>query len=122
MRKATTFAVLFIAVSLLSFSGLEEVFAQEGTHTTKVTASVRWNNTNWHTTPHPKPTSFRVTKEGEIFGFVEGGTSFRQINVVGDFGGARIQRFEIDDHYHYIVEGEIAYTLKEISLALGKLQ
>jgi hypothetical protein len=41
-----------------------------------------------------------------------------QYNVPNDIG-VRVQRFEIQDHYHYIVEGEIANTLSELSARLA---
>lgn len=78
----------------------------------------RFNNGNWYTIPHPKIAEFTVRDDGSAYGLTENGISFVQFNVPNDFG-IRVQRFEIQDHYHYVIEGEIANTLEELSARLA---
>ncbi len=78
----------------------------------------RFNNENWYTIPHPKIAEFTVRDDGSAYGLTENGISFVQFNVPNDFG-IRVQRFEIQDHYHYVIEGEIANTLEELSARLA---
>src|SRR5690606_40674691 len=80
---------------------MHQVEAQETV--TKVTASVRWNNQNWFTSVHPTPETFEVTSEGEVFGTTTNGIPFTQTNVPNE-AGVRVQKFVIQDHYHFIVE------------------
>jgi len=47
----------------------------------------------------PKPTYFRVTSDGEIFGLLEDGTPFRQVNIEADF---RLQKFSWSGGSWYI--------------------
>jgi hypothetical protein len=89
------------------------------TTTQNSTPAVRFNNENWFTIPHPKVASFSVHADGSASGFLETGVPFSQVNVPNDLG-IRIQRFELEDHYHYIVEGEIAYTQAELSVKLAQ--
>lgn len=81
-------------------------------------ATVRFNNENWHTLPHPEVAEFTVQTDGSAFGRLVTGVPFYQYNVPNDLG-IRVQRFEIDDHYHYIVDGEIAYTMTDLSIKLA---
>ncbi len=81
-------------------------------------ATVRFNNENWYALPHPKVAEFTVRDDGSAYGLTETGVSFIQYNVPNDVG-IRVQRFEIEDHYHYIVDGEIANTLEELSMQLA---
>jgi hypothetical protein len=81
-------------------------------------ATVRFNNENWFTLPHPKVAEFTMRTDGSAYGLTETGVSFMQYNVPNDYG-IRVQRFEIEDHYHYIVEGEIADTLTDLSIKLA---
>lgn len=78
----------------------------------------RFNRENWFTTPHPQVATFVVAADGSAYGTTTTAIPFRQINVPND-RGLRIQRFEIQDHYHYVVEGRIVYTLPEISAQLA---
>ncbi len=81
-------------------------------------ATVRFNNENWDTLPHPKVVSFTVRTDGSAYGLTETGVSFVQYNVPNTLG-IRVQRFEIEDHYHYVVEGEIADTITDLSAKLA---
>ena len=70
---------------------------------------VRLTNENWHTLPHPQVASFAVHEDGSASGLTVNGIPFAQYNVPNEFG-IRVQRFEIEDHYHYIVEDGIIDT------------
>ncbi len=78
----------------------------------------RFNNGNWYILPHPRVATFSVNADGSATGFTEDGISFAQFNVPNTYG-IRVERFEIQDHYHYIVDGEIADSLTEFSVLLA---
>lgn len=113
---------LFILTILSIFSvPLYSLFADE-TYTVSPysdTATFRFNNENWFTAEHPKVASFTIKDDGSSYGITEAGVTFVQYNVPNE-AGIRIQRFEIEDHYHYIVEGEIVYTFEELSARLAQ--
>jgi len=79
----------------------------------------RFNNQNWYTLPHPRVATFSVNTDGSATGFTEDGISFVQYNVPNTYG-VRVQRFEIQDHYHYIVDGEIVDSFTEFSALLAQ--
>ena len=79
----------------------------------------RFNNDNWYFLPHPRVTTFSVGADGSATGFTENGISFVQYNVPNPYG-IRVQRFEIQDHYHYIVDGEIVDSFTEFSALLAQ--
>lgn len=81
--------------------------------------TIRFDNTNWFTLPHPRVASFTINEDGSSYGTTENGIPFVQYNVPND-ANIRIQRFEIEDHYHYVVEGEIVYTITELSARLAE--
>jgi hypothetical protein len=83
------------------------------------TVSGDFTGENWFTKTHPKVASFSVHTDGSTSGVTETGVSFRQYTVPNELG-IRVQRFEIEDHFHYIVEGEIAYTFTELSSLLAQ--
>ncbi len=83
------------------------------------TESNRFNNTNWSLLPHPRVASFSMSDDGSASGLTENGIVFVQYNVPNTYG-IRVQRFEIQDHYHYIVEGEIADSFTEFSSLLAR--
>jgi hypothetical protein len=117
----TTRAVLLLAVlAVLTFpqSGL---FAAERytVSTVLTTTDFRFNNENWFTAPHPKIATFTVNEDGSAYGLTENSIPFSQYNIANSYG-IRIQRFEMQDHYHYIVNGQIAYTPAELSIELAK--
>lgn len=86
---------------------------------TSFASEVRFNAGNWHTLPHPKVASFSVQSDGSAFGITENGISFSQFNVPNDLG-IRVQRFEIQDHFHYIIDGVPVYTFSEFSAILAQ--
>lgn len=79
----------------------------------------RFDNINWYILPHPKVASFSVSIDGSTTGFTENGISFVQYNVPNTYG-IRVQRFEIQEHYHYIVEGKIVDSITEFSILLAQ--
>ncbi len=107
-------------LSLLAIP-LASLFAEE-TYTISapdLIADFRFNNENWFTEEHPKIANFTMKDDGSAYGLTETGVAFIQYNVPNEVG-IRIQRFEIEDHYHYIVEGEIVYTFEELSARLAQ--
>jgi hypothetical protein len=54
-----------------------------------------------------------------MFGTIADGTPFRQINIINN-SKIRIQKFEMQDYYHFIVDGEIAYDLQKLSALVAK--
>lgn len=83
------------------------------------TEAERFNNDNWYLLPHPRVATFSVHSDGSASGFTENGITFVQYNVPNTYG-IRVQRFEIQEHYHYIVEGEIADSFIELSSLLAR--
>ena len=83
------------------------------------TATFRFNNENWFTEIQPKFISLIMHEDGSASGMTETGVPFVQYNVQNDVG-IRVQRFEIQDHYHYIIEGEIAYSIESFSAQLAQ--
>jgi hypothetical protein len=103
----------FIAFGLTATSSrvsAEQDLSQYGT--------IRFNNENWHTLPHPKVATFSMQTDGGASGVTEDGRTFIQYMVPNPYG-IRVQRFEIEDHYHYVVEGEIADSFTEFSALLA---
>lgn len=88
--------------------------------TASTSTDTPFNNENWFTLPHPEPASFSVTQLGEVYGTTTTDIPFTQINVPNDFG-VRVQKFVIQDHYHYIVAGDIVYTDADLETALLKI-
>ena len=73
---------------------------------------------NWFTRAHPHVSAFTTLANGNSFGTTTTGSAFRQYTVPND-AGVHVQRFEIDTHYHYIVEGRIVNTLETLSAQLA---
>ena len=57
--------------------------------------------------------------DGSFEGETVTGIHFTQYTIM-EKGGIRVQRFEMQDHYHFIVQGEIAYSKSELSMLLAK--
>jgi len=49
----------------------------------------------------PRPVSFRVTEDGEVFGTLEDGTHFSQTNISASF---RIQKFQWEGGFWYVTD------------------
>ncbi len=79
---------------------------------------VIFTNENWLTVPHPKVAEFTVLEDGSAHGITETGIPFYQYTITST-PSVRIQRFEIEEHYHYIINGTVVYTEAELSIALA---
>lgn len=114
-----TLYILFYAVLLMPLQSIfaDEIFEAE---TILVTTPFRFNNENWFIAPHPKIASFTVRDDRSVYGLTETGISFSQYNIQNN-AGIRIQRFEMQDYSHYIVDGEIVSTIAELSVRLAKV-
>lgn len=113
--------VVFIFCALFVLS-LGVAHAEEETYTVGTmysNPSFRWNNENWFTIAHPIIYTFTIRDDGSSYGLTESGVPFTQVNIENSIG-ARIQRFEIQDHFHYIVEGEIIYSIEDFSIGLAR--
>ncbi len=115
IKKVLFFSIMvFLCVPCSSFA--DETYSISTAFTTP---SFRFNNDNWFTHEHPKVATFTMHSDGSADGLTETGVPFVQYNVPNT-AGIRIQRFEIEDHYHYIINGEIAYTFEELSAYLAQ--
>lgn len=65
--------------------------------------------------------SFDVDGKGNAVGMLEDGTVFRQYTIFVD-DDVRIQRFETNNYYHYVVNDDIIFALEELSKFLGMRQ
>jgi hypothetical protein len=117
-RTTEYILLLTIALGVFSVALAEETYLVSPIVSYAEYDSIRFNNENWNTLPHPKVAEFTIREDGSAYGLTENGIPFYQYNVPNDIG-VRVQRFEIQDHYHYIVEGEIANTLSELSARLA---
>ena len=113
-------AIFYIILTILCVP-TELTFATESYDFSTVTktATFRFNNENWFTEAHPKIASFTIHDDGSASGLTETGVPFIQYNVP-NMVGIRVQRFEIEDHYHYIINGEIAYSFEDLSARLAQ--
>jgi len=78
----------------------------------------RFNNINWFAVPHPTVASFTMAPDRNAHGTTTTGIPFRLFNIPTS-DGVMLQRFEIQDHFHYLVNGRVVYTLPEVSAALA---
>lgn len=78
-------------------------------------------NENFHQVPHPVVSSFTRDGNGVWTGTTVDGKVFTQYPVPNAYG-LRIERFEIDDYAHYVVEGDIIYSLQDLSVVLALSQ
>ena len=107
---ACSFPNIFVYAEV-SETSFEEVLSTSLT-------SVRFDNENWFTRTHPRIASFSVLEDGNAYGITETGIPFNQYRIE-DPNGIRIQRFEIEDHFHYIIEGEVVYSFQDFSKELA---
>ncbi len=112
------YATLCALFALISIGIFVDTTPAEGAADLSQYQQIRFNNDNWYTIPHPKVLSFSVTVDGGASGVTEDGRLFRQYMVPNQYG-IRVQRFEIEDHYHYIVEGEIIDSFAKFSALLA---
>lgn len=80
--------------------------------------STRFNNQNWQISEQPVVWSFTTHTDGSFSGLTTDGIPFTQYTV-SEVDGIKVQRFEIEDHYHFIVNGEVAYSLEVLSSILS---
>ncbi len=109
-----------LAVLILSLP-ISSCIAQEAPEQSVIfkTATFRWNNENWFTESHPQVADFTVREDGSAYGTIETGVPFTQDNVENALG-LRIQKFVLQDHHHYIINGEVIYSLEDFSIQLAK--
>ena len=115
--------ILIIPILLAVFLVPNHTIFAEETYTigtVMTTATFRWNNENWFTETHPKIASFTILDDGSAYGLTETGIPFRQDNVPNPLS-IRVQRFTMQDHYHYIIEGKDVYTFTELSAELARI-
>lgn len=121
MMRNFLFVGILFSIAVFAVSA-ENIVQAEETYTIIPSpyepSRVHFTNENWHTLPHPKVASFSVHDDGSASGLTETGIFFTQYNVPNS-AGIRVQRFEIQDHYHYIIEGEPVYTFAEFSSRLA---
>ena len=117
--KAVLFALALSLIALLSPWAQASAAERYTVGAVTGSATYRFNNENWFTLPHPKIATFTVNADGSAYGLTETNIPFSQYNIQNPYG-IRIQRFEIEDHYHYIVDGRIAYTTEELSAELAR--
>lgn len=110
------FSLIFsFFITFVSIDGITQVSAQQDL---TQYGTIRFNNQNWQSLPHPKVVSFTLHEDGSANGVTEDGRVFLQYMVPNPYG-IQVQRFEIDDHYHYVVDGEIADSFTEFSALLA---
>jgi hypothetical protein len=115
MKALILLCFLVFISSVVLGSGSSVVTGQDLT----TYGTIRFNNQNWHILPHPKVSTFSLHDDGSMSGLTEDGRIFFQYAVPNPYG-IRVHRFEIEDHYHYIVDGEIADTFTEFSALLAQ--
>jgi len=116
-----TFTFVFIFIALFTSIDTSVIRAEESYSFGEQTylPTFRFTQNSWFTMPHPRVISFSVREDGSAIGLTETGIVFTQYNVPNS-AGIRVQRFEIEDHFHYIIEGEIVYSFTEFSARLAQ--
>lgn len=120
MYLLTNKGIVPLIISAFLLVPIHASIAEEDMHTNTIlqTATFRWNNENWFTEAHPRVADFTVRGDGSAYGTLETGVPFLQENIENELG-LRIQRFVLQDHYHYIIEGKEVYTLTDFSIQLA---
>jgi hypothetical protein len=106
---------LFVCFAQYAYAS-EEIYTVSTTYSYP---SFRFNNENWFTLTHPSINTFSIRDDGSAYGLTETGIPFMQYNIENNIG-MRIQRFEIQDHYHYIIDGEVIYSFEDFSAELAQ--
>jgi hypothetical protein len=83
----------------------------------RISEAVYLTRENWDSVPHPVVVSFSRDTYGNWTGITKDGRIFRQYAIENQYG-IRIERFEIDGYHHFVVEGEIMYSLSDLSRSL----
>lgn len=120
MSKVHTIIITVCLFTISSVFDIAQASTNQADQTTTQTNMIttqedfRFNNENWLTTEHPEPAYFAINEFGEIYGMTTTNIPFTQTNLPNELG-VRVQKFVIQDHYHYIVDGNIAYTDAELA-------
>lgn len=80
-----------------------------------------YTHATWNSAEHPRIREMVIAENGTAYGTTTSGVPFTQY-LVSDESDLRIQRFEIEGYYHYIVEGHVVQTQKELSILLSQLR
>lgn len=78
-----------------------------------------FTNTNWDSIPHPQVATFTIDAYGDAYGYTENGIYFSQYAIPNALG-IRIQRFDMEEYHHYIIEGTVVYSLEAFSAELAQ--
>lgn len=100
MKKVLCASVLFVG-SLLPFHG---AFAA---------IPAVYTNDNFWTSEHDKPVFFEQDPLGNFFGSTATGKVFSQVNIENELG-IRLQKFSIDEAYHYITDRGVIVAESDI--------
>jgi hypothetical protein len=73
----------------------------------------RWNQDNFFTLPQPEVVSISFGK-GVMTGRLADGSMFKQYTVFAN-SCLRVQKFELEDYSHYVVNGFIFYRLEDFA-------
>lgn len=114
--------LLFILLACTLIGGKPfSVFALETYMITPVTPSLHelFTNTNGSTLPHPQIATFSIDASGNAYGYTENGIYFSQYTIPNALG-IRIQRFDMEEYHHYIIEGTAVYSLETFSAELAQ--
>ncbi len=109
------FLYYILYIVLIPLSVTENTYAHEIAPETPS----RFTSDDWFNAPHPRVSTFGVDGAGNASGITETGIPFSQYTIY-DENGIRIQKFEMQDHAHYIVNGEIVYSSEELSARLAQ--
>ncbi len=98
---------------------LTSLFLLVGTlHVSSYTECATFTQENFEILPHPKISTFSRNASGVWSGTTVDGKTFTQYPIPNTYG-LRIERFVIDDYAHYVVEGDIIYSLQDLSIRLA---
>lgn len=113
--------IIFVVLCAVLLFPVQTALAEETytVNTYYMPSPLRWNNENWLLYAQPRVNTFTIRDDGSTYGLTETGIPFVQYNIENALG-IRIQRFEIEDHYHYVIEGEVVYTLQDFSAELAQ--
>ena len=102
-------ATKFLILTLIFLSSAGNIYAAEP-----------FSISNWFSNLHPTVDSFTVSEDGSAVGTTTNDIPFKLSNIPNEIG-LRIQKFEIQDHFHFLIAGNVIYTLPEISANLANL-
>ena len=107
-------------MNTVKFLLLTLLFSAIMTPSGDVYALEQFNISNWFTNLHPTVATFSVSEDGSAVGTTTNDIPFKLSNIPNEIG-LRIQKFEIQDHFHFLIAGNVIYTLPEISANLANL-